>query len=219
MVNRMTLTFRLREEIQLTGEFIVLQPDISEEEFYSFADEDIKCELINGVLVIHSPATTEHEDLFGYLYTLLRLYLDETGEGKIFGSRLAMRLSPKWSPEPDILVILPKKYHNLQEGRLEGPADIVIEILSKSTREIDLEKKLPSYLDFGVREVWIIDPEKKSISIHSKSEIKEWNSINKKDRVRSVVLPKFFVYFHWLWKREEFKPGKVIQLILSKQDQ
>lgn len=211
----MTITFQLREDKRLTGEFIILQPGISEEEFYDFADEDIKCELINGVLVIQSPASSEHEDIFGYLYTLLRQYLAETKEGRVFGSRLAMRLSPSWSPEPDLLVILPTTYSHLKDERLEGPAEIVIEILSKSTREIDLEKKLPAYLKFGIKEVWIIDPEEKTLSIHTQTKTQEWDISQGNEKARSNVLSEFYLQINWLWERDKYNPGHLVRQMLE----
>ena len=58
-----------------------------------------------------------------------------------------MRLSEAWNPEPDILVVTSKRVENIKNILLDGPADIVIEILSKATREIDITKKLLKYLD------------------------------------------------------------------------
>jgi len=44
--------------------------------------------LIEGVLVIHSPASTEHEEIFGYMNAILSFFLDATKRGRIFGSRV-----------------------------------------------------------------------------------------------------------------------------------
>lgn len=49
----MTTRLRNKEEKMLDKEYIIFQPDVTEEEFFEFANEDTNCELIDGVLVIH----------------------------------------------------------------------------------------------------------------------------------------------------------------------
>ena len=66
----MTILLKFQEERIFEKEYIILQPDITEEEFWTFANEDTHCELIDGVLVIHSPASEEHEDIFCHLLTI-----------------------------------------------------------------------------------------------------------------------------------------------------
>ncbi len=75
--------------------FTILKHDVSEEEFFEFSTEDISCELIDGVLIIHSPASLQHENIFQLLLTLLRLFLDKTNYGKVIGSRFPMRFGKK----------------------------------------------------------------------------------------------------------------------------
>ena len=207
----MTILLKFGEEKLLEGEYLILQPNVSEEVFWEYVNEDSNCELINGVLIIHSPASKEHEDIFGYLYTLFRLHLEKSKEGKLYGSRFVMRLSKKWSPEPDLIVILSKNFSNIKDTYYDGPADLVIEILSPSTRELDLEKKLPKFLKAGVKEVWIIDPENKELTVHQKDNQEKYNNPESDDIVKSTVLPNFKFKIKWLWSREEFPVIDVFQ--------
>ena len=211
----MTLTFHYKDGKEITGPFILLKQNSTEKEFLAFANEDVDCELIDGVLVIHSPANNEHEDIFSYLMTIFRLFLDATGRGQVRGSRFVMRLSDKWSPGPDILVITPEKYTNIKESRLEGPADLVVEILSESTREIDLEKKLPKFLTSGVQEVWIIDPKEHVISIHyNNGESLKYDDPSSTITITSNVLPELQLAVRWIWNREQYPTSHVIKKIL-----
>ncbi|MHA1168247.1 MAG: Uma2 family endonuclease, partial [Candidatus Hodarchaeales archaeon] len=155
----MAILLKFPEKILIEGEYVLLKPGVTEEEFWEISNEDSNFELLDGVLVIHSPASKEHEDIFSYLNALIRFYLEANALGQVYGSRLVMRLSKKWNPEPDLFIITPENYSNMKKSFFDGPADIVIEILSMATREIDLSKKLPKYLEAGVKEVWIIDPE------------------------------------------------------------
>src|SRR6202035_4323156 len=124
---------------------------MTEDEFYAWADEDCPYQYLGGELV-KEPVSRRHEDLFAFLLTLLRVYLSERGGGKVMGSRYAMRLDPKWSPEPDLLVVREERLHLMREHRLEGPADLVIEIASPG--RIDLRKKLPRYHEARLPEIW-----------------------------------------------------------------
>jgi Uma2 family endonuclease len=194
-------------------DYVIMRPDISEQEFWEISNEDTNFELIDGVLIIHSPASTEHEEIFTYLMKILGFYLEEAEIGKVFGSRLVMRLSPKWNPEPDLMIVLRDNFHKIQPTKIEGPADIVIEILSKSTRDIDLNKKLPFYLQSGVKEVWLIDPDRKEFSIHwSDSDL-----LITKDHTElpSKLISELKFNPNWLWDRERFPSNSVIKEILT----
>jgi hypothetical protein len=57
-------------EKTLKPPFLLMKPGVSEEEFFEFATEDISCELIDGMLMIHSPASIQHERIFKFLLVL-----------------------------------------------------------------------------------------------------------------------------------------------------
>ncbi|MHA1652326.1 MAG: Uma2 family endonuclease [Candidatus Helarchaeota archaeon] len=71
--------------------FLLMKPGVSEEEFFKFATEDISCELIDGMLMIHSPASIQHERIFQFLLILLNRFLQKTKGGEVLGSRVVMR--------------------------------------------------------------------------------------------------------------------------------
>lgn len=216
---KLAILLKFPKDVILEGDYIIYKPDVSEKEFWEIANEDSNYELIDGVLVIHSPASEEQESIFSYLNQIIGFYLAETNLGKIYGSRFVMRLSKTWNPEPDLLVILSNNYENIKENYLEGPADLVIEILSKATKDMDLNKKIPNFLKFGVKEMWIIDPFQKSISIHSK----ERNLINYLDSksntiIDSQILPKINFQVRWLWNREQFPSNIIIKNMFNRKD-
>ncbi|MHA1167735.1 MAG: Uma2 family endonuclease [Candidatus Hodarchaeales archaeon] len=91
---------------------------------------------------------------------------------------------------------------------------MVIEILSKSTREIDLQKKLPKYLDSGVKEVWIIDPEEKIVAIHHESGKREWKNPETTDKISSDVIPRIPIQINWIWNRKENPVNKIIKELI-----
>lgn len=64
---------------------------------------------------------------------------------------------------PDVAVICHPDSSRFREGRIWGAPDLVIEIISPSSRSRDMNQKLKLYRDAGVREYWIIDPRDKII--------------------------------------------------------
>lgn len=168
------------------------------ERYLEYAHEDINCELLDGVLIIHSPASLEHELIFKFILTLLDLHVQENNLGISLGSRFTMKLSSKWAPEPDIMFIAEESKDNLKDTYLDGPASVIFEILSPSTREDDLGKKLPKYLESGVKEVWIIDPNQRKTSIF-------WNKNDSMDYkgeewAISRIIKDFRIKIDWLWQ-------------------
>src|SRR5262245_26977154 len=90
------------------------------EEFMSDAPEDSKPELIDGVLVMPSPALTIHERIQRFLLMLLESYAEEHDLGEALGSRTAVVLAPDQVPEPDILFVGKERLSIIQEKGIFG---------------------------------------------------------------------------------------------------
>ena len=163
--------------------------------YMEYANEDIDCELLDGELTIHSPASSEHELIFKLILNLLDLYLQRTKLGIALGSRFTMKLSETWAPEPDIMYIGQNNEGKLKDTHMDGAANVVFEILSPATRKDDLNKKLPKYIECGVSEVWIIDPQEHKAIIHWKDGNKEINH----GWAESKHIDGFKLMIEWLW--------------------
>jgi len=190
--------------MQLTLEppYLIVKPSVDEEEFYRLADEDSDWEYLDGRILMHSPASKRHEDIFAFLLTLLRAFLDERKGATVLGSRYLMRLDAKWSPEPDIVVVADARRHLLKNQRLEGPADMVIEIASESDPGLDYREKLPRYREAEIPETWIVDSFKQKIMVERKAGAHYVSRSESLGRVESTVVPGFWIDASWLWQEE-----------------
>ena len=182
--------------------YLVVKPDMSEEDFYRLAGEDSDWEYLDGRIVVHSPASNRHEDIFRFLFLLLGSWLDRKGGGILRGSRYPMRLDPLWSPEPDLMVIREERKALLGEHRLEGPADLAVEIVSKSDSHLIYKEKLPRYREAGIPEIWIVDPLRCEVLVDRlASGVRESRTVTA-GPVASTAVPGFRIEAEWLWAAE-----------------
>jgi Uma2 family endonuclease len=139
---------------------------LSQEEFhrrYEAYPEDIKIELIGGVVHVAAPRVAAPHGLCkSELCGVLGLYHAAT-PGTEAASRLTLLLSENSEPEPDLLLYLLPKYGGRSrpnaQDYLVGAPEFVAEV-SHATRELDLKKKKKDYLDAGVQEYLVVDLEK-----------------------------------------------------------
>jgi Uma2 family endonuclease len=186
---------------ELEPPYVLIKPGIGEDEFYALAGEDSDWEYLDGRLVM-SPASDRHEDLFRFLLTLLSVFLDERGGGVVRGSRYPMRLDEKWSPEPDLFVVREGRLHLLQPQRLEGPADLVVEIASEGDPTFEVREKLPRYEAAGIPEVWVINRFDGFILVKRKTAEGYTSQTVSSGRLESQAVPGFWIEVGWLWQAE-----------------
>ena len=151
---------------------------------------------------MHSPASDRHEDLFSFLMALVRNYLDVRRTAIVRGSRYPMRLDPRWSPEPDLLVVRRERQDLLRRTRLEGPADLVIEIASDSDPGLDVREKLPRYRGAGIEEIWLMNPFERHVRAETRQPAGYASCTLSAGRLESTVLPGFWIEVSWLWQDE-----------------
>jgi len=131
------------------------------------------------------------------------------------GSRYPMRLDPKWSPEPDLLVVRDEFRHLLTPQRLEGPADFVIEIASEGDPGFDLREKLPRYQEAGIAEIWWIDRFAKTLQVNTRTATGYEIATASSGRLASRVVPGFWIEVSWLWQNELPSTFRCLQQILG----
>ena len=112
-----------------------------------------------------------------------------------------MRLDPRWSPEPDLLVVRARRQRLMKETHLAGAADFVVEIVSESDPGLDYREKLPRYRDAGIREIWIVDRFQREVHVETKLARRYRARTLRVGRLESVVVPGFWIEVSWLWRK------------------
>lgn len=129
--------------------------------------EEYRVEIIDGVIFEMEAPWAIHQTIGLELAVRLREYIRKSG-GKCvpFVAPVDVQLDcdDKTMVQPDVVVLCDRKKNNGK--RIIGAPDFVAEILSKSARQNNMDLKFAKYLKAGVREYWLIDPDRKSILVY-----------------------------------------------------
>ena len=134
------------------------------DDLLALPDDGRRWEIIEGVLYEMSGASWIHQMLVAGLLRFWFGIADSVG-ATVVGSPVDV-FFPGASPvQPDILLLLPSNPATVSKRGLEGAPDLVVEILSPSTRGHDALTKRALYARAGVREYWLVDPDTRAIDV------------------------------------------------------
>ena len=124
-------------------------------------------EIIGGEKVLAPATNLKHGGIIGRLYMFIGTYLDSNGKGYCFGDNVDVHFPDGSIFQPDFCIVLKEHEEILNwDGHIYGAPDMVVEVLSLSTRRNDLTVKKDTYEANGVREYWIVDPWMKGITVY-----------------------------------------------------
>ncbi len=134
-------------------------------EDYLRLTDDKRYEVINGRLEEMPAPGFEHQKVSGLIEFLLRGFVYKNELGEIVDAPFDVVLSETVVVQPDIVFISKDNLKNIKNGRLFGPPDLAIEIVSPGSYHRDRYEKFRLYKKYGVREYWIVLPREKVIEV------------------------------------------------------
>jgi Uma2 family endonuclease len=184
-------------------------PPMTYEDFLQWLDEDVRAEWIYGEVIMMTPAGYRHQDICDFLIILLRSFIEVHGLGRVVSAPFQMKLANS-GREPDLLFISAPHLDRLKTTYLDGPADLVVEIISPESIGRDRGEKFYEYEQAGIPEYWLIDPLREEA---------EFYQLDPKGRYRltlpdaagiyhSQKLPGLPLRITWLWQ-----PPPVLQAL------
>jgi Uma2 family endonuclease len=127
------------------------------DDYLNLPDNGKRHEIIDGEHFMTPSPQSRHQIVSRNLGRILANYADENDSGQIFYAPMDVYLSDTTIVQPDIFLILKEREHIIKKNFIEGPPDLIVEILSPGNKEIDRHTKMKGYALFGVQEYWIID--------------------------------------------------------------
>src|SRR2546427_2908787 len=119
-------------------------------------------EWVDGKVIPMSPVTNLHTQVVLFLLSVINHYVDARRLGRVFLEPFQMKTAPDLAGRaPDLFFVKTANLGRLKPVYFEGPADLVIEVISPGSRGVDRGEKFYEYEQGGVPEFWLIDPPRK----------------------------------------------------------
>ncbi|MCC8029474.1 MAG: Uma2 family endonuclease [Lachnospiraceae bacterium] len=134
---------------------------------YEALPEDTRVEVFGGVAYDMAGPSKTHQTILTELLVILRDYVKRKGGNcSVFPAPFDVKLNdtPLTIVQPDLMIVCDKS--KLDEKRCNGAPDFIIEIVSPGTQADDYIRKLYYYKNYGVREYWIVDPQRRSVTVN-----------------------------------------------------
>ncbi|MEW6378683.1 MAG: Uma2 family endonuclease [bacterium] len=128
------------------------------QDYILFPDDGKRHEIIEGEHYMAPSPNVRHQSISRNLEFVINQYVEEHDLGKVFDAPMDVILSDENIVQPDILFISKKNYGIITTQNIQGAPDLLIEILSESSRRLDRLIKMKTYGKFGVEEYWLVDP-------------------------------------------------------------
>lgn len=171
------------------------------EAFLTMVDKDAHAEWVDGEVVLSPPPTARHQDVVGLFFSLLSISVRLRGLGRFFIAPFEMRLSERSSREPDLLFVATENTGRLTPERLDGPADLVIEVISNDSVGRDRADKFYEYQEAKVPEYWLYDPRptKERIDVYHLTADRVYQAVlaDTDGRAHAAAVPGFWIDPRW----------------------
>jgi len=151
-----------------------------------------------------------------YLDTLIDAYLELKPIGQTHHAPFLVRIEGKYR-EPDLQVILNTNPNPLTQTKMDGAADLCVEVVSEDSIERDYSAKYGEYQRAGVQEYWIVDPLVKRSRFFQLDQQGVFIEVypDEQGNYRSRVLPGLVLHVPTLWEANLPGPGAIVQAVQS----
>jgi Uma2 family endonuclease len=139
------------------------------EDYLLFPEDGKRHEILDGEHYVMPAPSFDHQGACGSLHLTLGPFVRAHRLGFVRFAPLDVRLSEHDVVQPDLLFISNERAGIVQGAKVQGAPDLVVEILSDSSRRMDETLKRDVYERFGVLEYWLIDPQRQTLRVFRRS--------------------------------------------------
>jgi Uma2 family endonuclease len=140
------------------------------EEYLLFPEDGRRHELIGGEHYVTPAPTTPHQRFLGRLHRILANWVAERGAGEVFFAPVDVILSPRDVVQPDLIYVSEARKGRVAREGIRGAPDLVVEVVSESSRHTDKKLKRALYDSFDVVEYWIADPDLQILEVYRRGQ-------------------------------------------------
>lgn len=185
---------------------------MTEAEFLAWADEDTLAEWVDGEVIMMAPANVDHDQFFGWLRSLLTMFVEHHDLGAVFGPEVLVRLPRQRRLRmPDLVFVAKSHSQMVAATRIVGAPDLIIELVSPDSAARDWREKYIEYEKAGVAEYWVVDRAGGRMEAYSLARGKYRLIEVQHDRISSLVLKGFYLRTEWALAEKRPRVGEVLR--------
>lgn len=176
---------------------------MSYEEFLQWDGENQHVEWVDGEMIFMSPLSKDCASAGAFLFRLMSDYVEIKQLGVVFHDPFQMKTGPDLPGRaPDIQFIAQKNLPRVKRLYTDGPADLVVEVISPGSRGTDRGDKFYEYEAGGVREYWLIDPDRQQAEFYLLGDDKLFHPAapDADGRYHAREIPGLWIRVEWLWQ-------------------
>jgi Uma2 family endonuclease len=145
---------------------------MTQQELLELPQDGMRHELIKGELTTMTPAGSEYGESAAWICRILGTHIVNNGLGRSFGTETGFIIErdPDTVRAPDFAFISKSRNKSrTPKGFFAGAPDLAVEVLSPHDRAVEMEDKIQQWLDAGCVCVWIVNPTRRTITIHKRN--------------------------------------------------
>lgn len=150
-----------------------------------------------------------HNQIRMFIITMINVFSDFHHAGRVHGSRYLIRLLPEGQGRIPDAIFVAKGNTKARFGNkfMEGPADLLVEVVSEDSAYRDYVTKKGEYARSGIREYWLVDSIKqKAVFYQLGANGKYQNAVlDDKGEFHSIAIPGFWLRPEWFWQWDDFR--------------
>lgn len=150
---------------EATPEYIRPSPRLTYDDYCQIPPGHQRYELIGGAIRVVPSPSVSHQEALKRLLMALAGWVEGHGLGQVYCAPLDVVLSEYDVVQPDLVYVSKERSSIIKEANIWGTPDLVVEILSPGTARWDQEIKRQLYARFGVRELWLVDPQAHTVEV------------------------------------------------------
>jgi Uma2 family endonuclease len=128
-------------------------------------DDGKRYEVIEGVLYLMASPNVKHQAITLRISSFLLINYEYKGLGRVIASPIEVKLDPKYTVQPDVVVISTKNSKIIKRKNVVGSPDLVVEVASRSTGGYDRTTKKDFYAKYGVKEYWMVNATRQTVEV------------------------------------------------------
>ncbi len=136
------------------------------EDYVKIPEDGRRHEIIDGRHIVNAAPRPRHQ-IITYKLGLALQTLFHSGRADVVPSPIDVQLSETDIVQPDLIAVARPNAHRIGKVKVDGPPELVMEVLSPSTRRLDRGAKRALYEAAGVLEYWIVDPLENTVCQHT----------------------------------------------------